>query len=461
MIAASGRSTGNVLVLGWIGFALFLPLPWIVVHLITGQGEEMSPGLVSLLSGVAIVGAAFLLSWAVELAERDIPQNLALVILALLAIMPEYAVDLTFAWIAGYNPEYVDYTVANMTGANRLLIGLGWPLIVLVYCLKYRKREVVLDPRQGLEIAFLLMATLYSFILPLKGHISLVDTGLLFVLFGLYAWTASRVTKQETEIHGPAGLLDRNLGDAGRRAWVMTTVAYAGAAIFVSAHPFAEGLVESGKSYGIPPFLLVQWLAPLASESPEAVIALLFALRARPSTAMGALSSSVVNQWTLLVGAIPLVYSLSRGQISAMPLAPLQTEELLLTSAQSLFAVAIIANFGFSFIEALVIMVLFVAHVFSPSTEIRMMFAMGYIGLAVVMLLIKRDRRRLLLKLVLSRGRSGPSPGFLPPPPERGRPETTEREGIATSSNPGAPSKPRLGKRRGSRRAGRRRRAGS
>ncbi|MGH3114559.1 MAG: sodium:calcium antiporter, partial [Gaiellaceae bacterium] len=383
----------------------------------SGVSDAMGPGTVSFLSGLAIVGAAFLLSWGAELAERDISQNLALVVLALLAILPEYAVDLTFAWIAGSDPEYVEYTVANMTGANRLLIGVGWPLIAFLYALKFRRRQVNLDRRQGLEVSFLLMATLYSFLLPLKGEIALYDSAILFALFGLYAFTASRVTKQETELEGPARVLDEFFGRAGRRTWLFLTFAYAGFAIWVAAHPFADGLVETGKRYGIPPFLLVQWLAPIASESPEAVVAVLFALRAKPSTAMGALSSSVVNQWTLLVGAIPVVYSLSRGEISAMPLVPRTAEELLLTSGQSIFAVAILANLRFTIWEAGVVLLLFLITAFFPSTHVRWIFALVYIGAAALLLLVKPDRRRLLYELLRSRGRRGfeDEPPSVPP----------------------------------------------
>ena len=397
---------GRTLALAWVAFALLLPVPWIVSRY-GGAAAGMEPGTVSLLSGLAIVGAAFLLSWGAELAERDIPQNLALVFLALLAILPEYAVDLTFAWIAGRDPEYVDYTVANMTGANRLLIGLGWPLIAILYCMKFRRRELVLDARQGLEISFLLMGTLYSFLLPLKGEIGLYDSLLLFGLFGLYAYTASRVTKQETELGGPAGVLDAMFGTGPRRTWVFATAAYAGFAIWISAHPFADGLVESGKSYGIPPFLLVQWVAPIASESPEAVVAVIFALRAKPSIAMGALSSSVVNQWTLLVGAIPIVYSISSGFPRAMPLTTRTAEELLLTSAQSLFAVALLANFRLTVWEAVVLLAVFGATTLFPSTEVRLGFAIAYIAAAVLLLLLKADRRRMLVDLVRSRGRRG------------------------------------------------------
>ncbi|MFN8558245.1 MAG: hypothetical protein U0531_13185 [Dehalococcoidia bacterium] len=44
------------------------------------------------------------LTWSAEAAEHDISQSLALAVLALIAVLPEYAVDLTFAWKAGPIP---------------------------------------------------------------------------------------------------------------------------------------------------------------------------------------------------------------------------------------------------------------------------------------------------------------------------------------------------------------------
>ena len=41
----------------------------------------------------------------------------------------------------------------------------------------------------------------------------------------------------------------------------------------VCAEPFAESLVTTGEEFGISTFLLVQWLAPLASEAPELIVA--------------------------------------------------------------------------------------------------------------------------------------------------------------------------------------------
>jgi hypothetical protein len=131
--------------------------------------------------------------------------------------------------------------------------------------------------------------------------------------------------------------------------------AFAGLVIWYSSEPFAEGLKMTGTVYGINQFLLVQWLAPLASESPEAMIALLFALKGKGSTGIGALISSKVNQWTLLVGAIPLAYALAVGGWGPMVLNHQQQEELLLTSAQSLFAAVVISDFRFALWEALLL----------------------------------------------------------------------------------------------------------
>src|SRR5438093_13292130 len=103
-----------------------------------------APGAEALLFGITILGAAFLLTWAAEVAELDISQGLALAFLALVAVLPEYAVDLYFAWKAAAHPEYTAYATANMTGANRLLIGIAWPLVVVLNRLRSTERPLVL-----------------------------------------------------------------------------------------------------------------------------------------------------------------------------------------------------------------------------------------------------------------------------------------------------------------------------
>ena len=382
----------------WLTIAALVPLPWIFLEL-SGQGHhlaETNPGLVSFISGAAIVGAAFILSWGAELSERDIPRSLALIALALISVLPEYAVDLHFAWEAGKNPEYRAYAVANMTGANRVLIGIGWSLVAIVYYFKHRRKEIPLDNSQTLELSLLLLATIYSFILPLKGSLSLVDCVVFFALFLFYAGRAAKGERHEEALEGIAGYLDENLGNVARRLVVLLMFAFAGYAIWLSAEPFAEGLVTTGKRSGIDEFLLVQWLAPLASESPEAVIALLFAWRGKGSTGIGALISSKVNQWTLLVGAIPLVYSISAATWGPMELDHRQREELLLTSAQSLFAAIVIADLHFAVWEAILLMVLFIGQLVFPQESIRYIFS-GLYFVATIWLIVNSPVRRRML----------------------------------------------------------------
>src|SRR5262249_37358321 len=126
-------------------------------------------------SGISIFGAAFLLSWAAELAQMDIPQALALVFLALIAVLPEYAVDMYFAWQAGKNPAYTAYATANMTGANRLLIGLGWTTVVIAFWLKTGTRVMTLGKDQKVKVVTLAIATLYSLSIPFKETLSIID----------------------------------------------------------------------------------------------------------------------------------------------------------------------------------------------------------------------------------------------------------------------------------------------
>ena len=147
-----------------------------------------TPPISAVVYGVAILGAAFLLSWAAEAVQIDVSQGLALALLALIAILPEYVVDASFAWLAAEDPAYAGYAIANMTGANRLLIGIAWPLVVVLAFLRFRRRFVDLDEEHGLELVVLLAATLYAFVLPFKGTLSLFDMAVLIAMFVFYLW---------------------------------------------------------------------------------------------------------------------------------------------------------------------------------------------------------------------------------------------------------------------------------
>ena len=369
-----------------------------------------TPEVETVLFFVAVLGAAFLLGAAAELAELEIPRGLTLALVALVAILPEYAVDFVFAWKAADDPEFAQFAAANMTGANRLLIGIGWSAVALIFWYR-RRRPLVLERRNTVELTFLLIATVWAFTIFLRGYfrdgsLNIVDSVVLIGLFGIYVLSTLRGQPQEKpEIRGPmAGLA--TLPKSWRRALLVGLFAVPAVIIFAVAEPFADSLVASGRSLGIDEFILVQWLAPLASEAPEISIAIYFTVRGMGAMAMGLLISSKVNQWTLLVGSLPLVYSVSLGSVSELPLDSRQLDEFLLTAAQSLFAVLLLAALTISWRGALILLVLFMTQLFFTDTTARMVFSLIYLGLSVVILTWSRDRRGGVMDLAAGAARS-------------------------------------------------------
>ena len=324
---------------------------------------------------------------------------MAIGLLALVAVLPEYAVDMYFAWTAGKDPSYISYAAANMTGGNRLIIGIAWPAILLAIWWKRRETSVRLTSSNGLEILALLAATFYSFIIPLKGTLSLMDFFVLGGIFLCYAVLSSKNPVEEPELDGPA-LLIACRPKLTRRLLVVGLFALAALAIYSAAEPFAEGLIQTGRRFGIEEFLLVQWLAPLASEAPEFIVAVVFALKGKPGVGMRALISSKINQWTLLVGMLPAVYCVSAGNTGAMHLDPRQIEEIFLTSAQSLLAMVMLLNLNFTALSGLLLFSMFITQIFFPGTAVRYGFAAAYLALAAGMLLAGKERRVSLRRMI-------------------------------------------------------------
>lgn len=341
-----------------IALALVVPVPALLTRVgLIAPSVEIG----TLLFGASIVAAAFSMSWAAEAAERDIPRALSLIVVALLAVLPEYAVDIVFAWKAGQDPAFAPYAVANMTGSNRLLLGVGWPTVAVLVWVAQRRRLIVLDRGGAVAVGFLAAATLYSFTLPLRHEINLVDSLILLLLFAAYVIWAARSGTEEPDMVGPAAAIGA-LPSPRRRLIVLGLFAFAGVAIVLAAEPFADGLVRSGSALGIDQFLLVQWLAPLASESPEFLVAALLALRGRAAVAFALLLSAKLNQWTILIGSLAVAYSVGAGQPDSLPLDARQTSEVLLTGAQSLFGVATLASLTFTLAEAGGLATLFAAQ---------------------------------------------------------------------------------------------------
>jgi cation:H+ antiporter len=351
--------------LGLLAFAMALSLPGM---LLGGSGHHLahSPVLGLAIFGGAIVAAAFVLTWAAEVAQIDIGSGLAVVFLALVTVLPEYAVDMLLAWKGAYDPAHQGLALANMTGANRILIGLGWPVVALLVWYKRGERAVVLGRDRSPDVFWLMVATLYSVMIPLKGSLSWYDALFLIGFYALYVSGSKNEPDEEHELVGPP-LVMADWPRMRRHRATLFLFLWSGAAIFLCAHPFVESLLGTGRTLGIDEKFLVQWLAPIASEAPEFVVVVLLTLRGRADMGLGAFVSSKVNQWTLLVGGVPLAFGLScyvhgLGFVPDMNLTAWQKEELWLTITQGLYAVAAILDLDFSLRQALVILVLFLVQ---------------------------------------------------------------------------------------------------
>jgi cation:H+ antiporter len=352
-----------------------------LAHFLHLGTPELAPALQALLFGLAVIGAAFLLGWAAEAAQLDVSASLAIGALALVAVLPEYAVGFVFAWKGGgdverYGPScrppgsqgQSDCTLvlANMTGANRLLIGVGWALVVLVAWWRWRSRGqrrtgIVLGRGKSVELTYLAVACAYSLTLPLKRSVSLFDAAVLVSIFVAYVVRISRAPAETPVLIGPAAWLG-GLPRGRRRRAVAGLFLLAATVILLVAEQFAESLKQTGAQLGVSEFVLVQWVAPLASEAPELLVAGLFAWRLKTDEALTTLVSSKVNQWTLLVGTLPVVFALSSGSLGGLPMDTLPRQEVLLTAAQTVFALAILLNLELSVREALALLGLFWAQ---------------------------------------------------------------------------------------------------
>lgn len=359
---------GNPRALALLFLAVAATLPGLVMTL-AGFHPPTAPMLGLAVYGMCVVAAAFVLTWAAEVAEGEIGSGLAVVFLALVTVLPEYAVDATLAWKAGYIVEYQHKALANMTGANQLLIGVGWPLVALIVWYRQGSRGLALRRQRSGDVVWLLVATLYSLLLPLKRGVCWYDALVLFAIYALYVKTSAADDDAEHDVAalvGPPRIMV-TWPRRRRRTWIVVLFVWAAGAILASAEAFAESLIHAGHRLHVDDVLLIKWLAPLASEAPEFVVVILLTVRGRAEMGMGAFISSKVNQWTLLVGGVPVAFCISSavhgsGFGACLPLDAHMQAELWLTAAQGLYAVATIADLNFSLGQALTILGLFLVQ---------------------------------------------------------------------------------------------------
>ena len=363
---------------GRLAMLAALTLPGVLARV---GGVHLPPILAMLAFGGAVAAAAFMLAAAAEVAEIDVPAGIAVAGVAFVAVLPEYVIELYFAYSG-----HVEYVAASLTGSTRLLLSfaVGMPAVASLVLAARRLPPVgtvALSPRRRLDLAVIATASLYAPVIVIRGHLAWPDSLVLIGLYGLYLRRTGTGPPEPPHLVGIAAKLGA-LPTGERRRWVAGLMLYAAATVLVTAEPFANATLLTGQSVGVSPYMLVQWLVPLATEMPELVIALVLILHARAGQAVAVLLSSAVSQWTLALGSLPLAYVAGAGQ-GPLPLLGRERIELLLTTGQGLLAVAVLVTLRQETRDAVLMLALFAVQAAIPSVAIRAALTVGYIVLAV------------------------------------------------------------------------------
>jgi cation:H+ antiporter len=353
-------------------------MPGVLMRL---SGVHLPPTFGLLAFGGAVVAAAFMLAWAAEAAEIDVPPGIAVAGIALVAVLPEYVIEIYFAFTA-----QVEFVSASLTGATRLLLAcaVGMPAIASVVLARRggRRLEFVdLKPQRRVDLAIIAAASLYAPVVVLRGHLAWTDAVVLIGLYVLYLRRVATGSPEPPHLVGVAAELGK-LRKRPRRRWVIGIMVYSALTILITAEPFANSVLGAGTMIGISPYLLVQWLVPLATESPELVIAFVLVTHNRAAQGVAVLLSSAVSQWTLALGTLPLAYAAGVGE-GPLPLFPREQVEVMLTMAQALLAVAVLVTLRLRRRDSVMMLALFVLQLAMPIVALRAALTLVYLVLAV------------------------------------------------------------------------------
>ncbi|HIB35446.1 MAG TPA: hypothetical protein EYO26_03395, partial [Dehalococcoidia bacterium] len=200
------------------------------------------------------------------------------------AVLPEYAIETVLAYTAGQSYKLnnfvftnrVGYVSANVTGANRLLAGFGWPLIMLINMLK-NNQLLNIKNNNKLELLVLGIGAISMIIASIIKFQPIFISFILIIIYLIYLFITSKKESTESEFVGISEYL-ANLPKLTRITTKRLLIIFSAVTIFIVSQPFVESLIHIGGKYGIDEYYLIQWLAPLASESPEIIIASLFAM---------------------------------------------------------------------------------------------------------------------------------------------------------------------------------------
>src|SRR3954470_22446475 len=354
--------------------------------------------------GIGLIAASFLLAWAADAGEAVFSGGLVLAVIALVAVLPEFIIEVRFAYI-----QETGLVTANLTGATRLLLTGATALPLVVVFLARKRGQAAsafqLAKTRRLELGILLIVSLFAVQIVARGSLTLADGIILVAIYLLYARRVRGTPEEEPAVIGvPAGLL--SLPPQFRRPAIAGLILAAAAVVILIANPFADALLATGTSLGLDPYFLIQSLVPLATETPEFVIVAVLVAHRRPAQGLALFLASSVSQWTLGMGALPIAY-LAGGGGTSMPLESRELVEIALTIALTLFAVAALALLKPERVDAGIVVGVVALQFVYPTTFVRIGSAFVLLVFAIDLLFDRRRAVRPLYRAVFGRSGTG------------------------------------------------------
>jgi cation:H+ antiporter len=318
--------------------------------------QQRSPETI-LWAAPGILVASMLIAWAAESAQFFIAQGFALAILAWMQTLPEFAVEAVLAW-----HRQLPSLFANLSGALRLLTGVGWPMIYCAAAVMHRRREgkplrkIRLEGQHSIQVVGLLVPLIYVSFILWKGSLHLADSVVLTAIYAAYLTLLGRMPPEEEEGIENLERVPRAIVLAPRLrriALIGGLFAAGGLLIYLTADPFVGSLFAVSLRLGISSFIFIQWVAPFVSEFPEGLSTFYWARSVdRAPMALMNMVSSNINQWTLLMAMLPVVLSFSLGSPTAIPFDAQQKLEVLMTIGQQLIGMLFLVNMELAWWEA-------------------------------------------------------------------------------------------------------------
>lgn len=387
-------------------------------------------GIKGVLISLAIIVGALTIGTGADLLEMVLPSGVAIAIVALLQISPEFFVEWATVKKAAADPEFVHNAMANLYGANKLLVGFGPPLVFFVYYFfsTHKKNDYIeFHQVKSFSIFVMVFAVLYNLFMYMKNSLMWYDSIALIIIYAFSITYIGRseirfqASGKETDDDDPRdaehGGLQKWLHQACRRHGVIVPArVYLFALLFLGigggllmgfAHPFLECLLEAAVAAGISTFVFIQYVAPFMSEFPEKTVAIGYAMKGREDTAMINFLSSILSQLTLLTAMVPLAFSYYKGTLTGIVFDKVQSQELLLVVAMMLFSLMLFLDLKFTPRETVLAISLFLWQFIWPESRHTVTMVYFVIFFSYLLEMLMENRHKEVISTVFEKRGAG------------------------------------------------------